>query len=240
VAEDRLEAAGGKVRAKRLLRLGKLVLEERLIDNPDPAMIARALMDQVRADGLSALRLGDRAKALLDRVAFLREVDGEVWPDLSETVLVARMDEWLEPLLVGRSSLSSLDEGTLHDALKTLVPWDLQRKMDDLLPARFEAPTGSTFAIDYSAEGGPRVEVRVGELYGLSEHPCVLGGKAPLTLALLSPAHRPIQITKDLPGFWKGSWREVKVEMKGRYPRHVWPDDPANAAPVTRAKPRGT
>ncbi|ACL94708.1 ATP-dependent helicase HrpB [Caulobacter vibrioides] len=240
VAEDRLETTGGKVRAKRLLRLGKLVLEERLIENPDPAMIAGALLDQVRADGLSALRLGERGRALLDRVAFLRDVDGEAWPDLSESALIERLDEWLEPLLAGRSSLSSLDEGTLYDALKTLVPWDLQRKMDALLPARFEAPTGNSFAIDYSAEGGPRVEVRVGELYGLSEHPSVAGGKVPLTLSLLSPAHRPIQITKDLPGFWKGSWREVKVEMKGRYPRHVWPDDPAAAAPVTRAKPRGT
>ena len=240
VAEDRLETAGGKVRAKRLLRLGKLVLAERLVENPDPAMIAGALLDQVRAEGLSALRLGERGRALLDRVAFLREVDGDQWPDLSEPALIERLDEWLEPLLAGRSSLSSLDEGTLHDALKTLVPWELQRKMDALLPPRFEAPTGNTFAIDYAAEGGPRVEVRVGELYGLSEHPSVAGGKVPLTLALLSPAHRPIQITKDLPGFWKGSWREVKVEMKGRYPRHVWPDDPATAAPVTRAKPRGT
>lgn len=240
VAEDRLETAGGKVRAKRLLRLGRLVLEERLIETPDPAMIAGALLDQVRAEGLKALRLGERAKAFLDRVAFLRAVDGDDWPDLSEAALMARLDEWLEPLLPGRSSLSGLDDGALHDALKTLVPWDLQRKMEALLPARFEAPTGSTFAIDYSAEGGPRVEVRVGELYGLSEHPSVAGGKVPLTLALLSPAHRPIQITKDLPGFWKGSWREVKVEMKGRYPRHVWPDDPASAAPVTRAKPRGT
>ncbi|MBO9707605.1 MAG: ATP-dependent helicase HrpB [Caulobacter sp.] len=240
-AEDRLETGpGGKVRAKRLLKLGRLVVEERLIENPDPALIAGALMEQVRADGLSVLRLGDRAKALLDRVSFLREVDGDPWPDLSEAALVSRLDEWLEPLLFGRSSLSSLDEGALHDALKALVPWDLQRKMDELLPARFEAPTGSTFAIDYAAEGGPRVEVRVGELYGLSEHPSVAGGKVPLTLALLSPAQRPIQITKDLPGFWKGSWREVKVEMKGRYPRHVWPDDPANAAPTTRAKPRGT
>ena len=104
-------------------------------------------------------------------------------------------------------------------------------------PARFTAPTGSTFAIDYAAEGGPRVEVRVQELYGLSEHPKVAG--VPLTLALLSPAHRPIQVTKDLPGFWRGSWKDVKTEMKGRYPRHVWPDDPASAQPTTRAKPRG-
>jgi len=241
VAEDRLETTGGgKLRAKRLLRLGKLVVDEKIIEKPDPALIAGALADQVRAEGLDALKLGERGRGLLDRVAFLRANDGEAWPDLSEAALVARLDEWLEPLLVGRSSLASLDEGALEAAIKTLIPWDMQGRIEAQAPARFTAPTGSTFAIDYGAEGGPRVEVRVGELYGLAEHPCVAHGKVPLTLALLSPAHRPIQITKDLPGFWKGSWREVKVEMKGRYPRHVWPDDPASAAPTTRAKPRGT
>ncbi|PVM71391.1 ATP-dependent helicase HrpB [Caulobacter radicis] len=241
VAEDRLETiVGGKLRAKRLLRLGKLVVDEKIIEKPDPALIAGALADQVRAEGLAALKLGERGRGLLDRVAFLRANDGEAWPDLSEAALVARLDEWLEPLLAGRSSLASLDEGTLEAAIKTLIPWDMQGRIEAQAPARFTAPTGSTFAIDYGAEGGPRVEVRVGELYGLAEHPSVAHGKVPLTLALLSPAHRPIQITKDLPGFWKGSWREVKVEMKGRYPRHVWPDDPASAAPTTRAKPRGT
>ncbi|MEH0195818.1 ATP-dependent helicase HrpB [Caulobacter sp. CCNWLY153] len=240
VAEDRLETSGGgRLRAKRLLRLGKLVVDEKIIEKPDPALIAGALADQVRAEGLAALKLGERGRGLLDRVAFLRANDGEAWPDLSEAALVARLDEWLEPLLAGRSSLASLDEGTLEAAIKTLIPWDMQGRIEAQAPARFTAPTGSTFAIDYGAEGGPRVEVRVGELYGLAEHPCVAHGKVPLTLALLSPAHRPIQITKDLPGFWKGSWREVKVEMKGRYPRHVWPDDPASAAPTTRAKPRG-
>lgn len=241
IAEDRLETSGGgKLRAKRLLRLGKLVVDEKIIERPDPALIAGALADQVRAEGLAALRLGERGRGLLDRVAFLRAHDGESWPDLSEAALIARLDEWLEPLLAGRSSLASLDEATLEAAIKTLIPWEMQGRIEAQAPARFSAPTGSTFAIDYGAEGGPRVEVRVGELYGLAEHPCVANGKVPLTLALLSPAHRPIQITKDLPGFWKGSWREVKVEMKGRYPRHVWPDDPANAAPTTRAKPRGT
>jgi ATP-dependent helicase HrpB len=122
----------------------------------------------------------------------------------------------------------------------SLVPWDLQQKVDQMLPARFKAPTGTSVAIDYAAEAGPRIDIRVQELFGLTEHPSIAGGKVPLVLSLLSPGHKPIQITRDLPGFWKGSWREVKVEMKGRYPRHVWPDDPANTAPTTRAKPRGT
>ncbi|MET3665982.1 ATP-dependent helicase HrpB [Caulobacter sp. 1776] len=240
VAEDRLETAGGKVRAKRLLRLGKLVLAERLIENPDPAMIAGALMDQVRADGLSGLRLGQGIEGFRSRVAFLRSLDGEAWPDLSDAALIARLDEWLAPLLPGRASLASLDENSLDGAIRALVPWDLQQKVEQMLPARFKAPTGTTVAIDYAAEAGPRIDIRVQELFGLTEHPSIAGGKVPLVLSLLSPGHKPIQITRDLPGFWKGSWREVKVEMKGRYPRHVWPDDPANTAPTTRAKPRGT
>jgi ATP-dependent helicase HrpB len=239
--EDRLETgAGGRVRAKRLLRLGKLVLEERLIDRPDPALIARALLDQVRSEGLSTLRLGDGVQGLRDRVAFLRGLDGDVWPDLSDAALLERLDEWLEPLLHGRSSLSALDEGMLDGAIRSLIPWDAQQRIDSALPARFKAPTGTTVAIDYAAEAGPRIDIRVQELFGLTEHPSIAGGKIPLVLSLLSPGHKPIQITRDLPGFWKGSWREVKVEMKGRYPRHVWPDDPAAAAPTTRAKPRGT
>jgi ATP-dependent helicase HrpB len=151
-----------------------------------------------------------------------------------------RLEEWLEPLLHGRSSLSALDENLLDGAIRSLIPWDAQQKIDAALPARFRAPTGTTVAIDYTAEAGPRIDIRVQELFGLTEHPSVAGGKIPLVLSLLSPGHKPIQITRDLPGFWKGSWREVRVEMKGRYPRHVWPDDPAAAAPTTRAKPRGT
>ncbi|MDG2521862.1 ATP-dependent helicase HrpB [Caulobacter segnis] len=240
VAEDRLEPdAKGRVRARRLLRLGKLVVEERLIEKPDPAMITKALMDKVRAEGLSALKFGEASDGFRAQAAFLRELD-DSWPDLSDAALIAQLDDWLAPLLTGKSSLADLSDHALADALKTLVPWDLQRKMDAAAPSRWTAPTGNAFRIDYAAEGSPRVDVRVQELFGLSTHPSVGGGRVPLTLALLSPAHRPIQITKDLPGFWAGSWKAVKSEMKGRYPRHVWPDDPANTAPTARAKPRGT
>ncbi|MGR4863862.1 ATP-dependent helicase HrpB [Caulobacter sp. LARHSG274] len=239
VAEDRLEPdARGKVRARRLLRLGKLVVEERLLDHVDPGLVTRALLDQVGREGLSAVPLGEGAQALRRRVAFLRGLGPETWPDLSDAALLARLPEWLEPLLAGRSALSQLADGALTEAIRALLPWDLHRRLDALAPARFTAPTGSSFAIDYGADGGPRVDVRVQELFGLTAHPAVAG--VPLVLALLSPGHKPIQITRDLPGFWRGSWREVKSEMKGRYPRHVWPDDPAAAAPTTRAKPRGT
>jgi ATP-dependent helicase HrpB len=120
------------------------------------------------------------------------------------------------------------------------VPWNLKQRLDSETPTHFEAPTGNRHPIDYESDGAPILAIRVQELFGLKSHPALAGGKLPLTLHLLSPAGRPVQITRDLPGFWSGSWRDVKTEMKGRYPKHVWPDDPANAAPTARAKPRGT
>jgi ATP-dependent helicase HrpB len=238
VEEDRLEeSGGGRLRAKRLWRLGRLTVRETVDDNPDPQLIARALADRVRAEGVAVLPWGEAAAGLRERTAFLRQADA-AWPDLSDAALLARLDEWLTPILPGVRSLAALKPDALDAALRTLVPWDLQRRLETQAPARWTAPTGNSFAIDYAADGGPRVEVRVQEVYGIAEHPSVAG--RPLTLALLSPAHRPIQTTKDLPGFWKGSWKDVRTEMRGRYPRHVWPEDPAVAQPTTRAKPRGT
>ena len=172
------------------------------------------------------------------RAAFLQAFEPE-FPDLSDPTLVARLDEWLAPLLPGKSSLAQLTDHDLEAAIRAIIPYDAQRRLDQEAPVRFEAPTGSRVTIDYAAVGGPRVDIRVQELFGLTHHPSVASGRAPLTLALLSPAHRPIQLTRDLPGFWRGSWIEVRKEMRGRYPRHAWPEDPAAAAPTTRAKPRG-
>jgi len=235
--EDRLEeSGGGRLRAKRILRLGRLAVRESVDDNPDPALISRALADRARAEGLANVPFGPAARTLRQRIAFLRRLD-EAWPDLSDEALIARADEWLAPLLPGVRSLAALKPAALDDALRALIPWDRQRRLEAEAPARWAAPSGNSFEIDYAAEGGPRVEVRVQEVYGVSEHPQVAG--VPLTLSLLSPAHRSIQTTKDLPGFWKGSWTEVRTEMKGRYPKHVWPEDPVSAAPTTRAKPRG-
>ena len=124
--------------------------------------------------------------------------------------------------------------------MKALLPYDLQRRLEAEAPTHFETPAGSRIPLDYGAEAGPLLSVRVQELYGLAAHPTVAKGKVPLTLELLSPAQRPIQITRDLPGFWRGSWAAVRTEMKGRYPRHPWPDDPASARATTRAKPKGT
>ncbi|MBS0360808.1 MAG: ATP-dependent helicase HrpB, partial [Proteobacteria bacterium] len=226
-----------RLRAKRLVRLGKLTLRETVDENPDPALIAAALADRVRAEGVGVLPWGEAAQSLRQRAAFLHARD-PAWPDLSDAALLDRLDDWLTPILPGVRSLAALKPDVLDGALRSLIPWDQQRRLDAEAPARWTAPTGNSFAVDYAAEAGPRVDVRVQEVYGLGEHPTVAG--APLTLSLLSPAHRPVQTTKDLPGFWKGSWKDVRTDMKGRYPRHVWPEDPASAAPTTRAKPRGT
>ena len=229
VEEDRVEPDDkGKVRARRLRRLGRLSLSEQLVP-VSPDIIRSALISKVREGGLSVLPLGEAAARLRARLAFIGE-------PLTDEALMAKLDDWLAPLLDGVSGLDRLSDHRLEQAWLGLVPWEIQRRLDAEAPARFIAPTGNAFAIDYEAEGGPRVEVRVGELYGLTSHPTVRN--VPLTLSLLSPAHRPIQTTKDLPGFWKGSWADVRKDMRGRYPKHVWPEDPAAAAPVTRAKPR--
>jgi ATP-dependent helicase HrpB len=235
--EDRLEESGaGRLRAKRLTRLGRLTLREAVDDNPDPILVAAALAGRVRAEGVATLPWGEAATGLRRRIAFLRERD-PAWPDLSDAALLERLDDWLTPILPGVRALAALKPDALDGALRSLVPWDLQRRLDAEAPARWTAPTGNSFAIDYAAQAGPRVDVRVQEVFGLTSHPKV--GGAPLTFSLLSPGHKPIQTTQDLPGFWKGSWKDVRSDMRGRYPKHVWPEDPAVAEPTARAKPRG-
>lgn len=236
--EDRIEESpGGRIRVRRLTRLGRLALHESLDDNPPPEVVAQALAARLRREGLGALRWGTAATGLRKRIGFLREQDAQTWPDLSDQALVAALDDWLTPLLHGLRGLADLTPDLLDGALRSLVPWDLQRRVEAELPTHWTAPTGNRAQIDYEAEGGPRVEIRVQEVFGLNEHPKVAG--RPLTLALLSPARRPIQLTQDLPGFWRGSWRDVRADMRGRYPRHPWPEDPSVADPTTRTKPRG-
>jgi ATP-dependent helicase HrpB len=205
---------------------------------PDRAAITAALRAEVERDGLSALKWGERAGEIRARLAFAAGLE-EGWPDVSDAALTATAQDWLWPLLETARSLESLSDADLEQAIRSLIPWDRQRALDQIAPARLTTPLGSA-AIDYAAEGGPRVDIRVQELFGMKTHPTVGGSRVPLTLALLSPARRPVQLTKDLPGFWAGSWSAVRAEMRGRYPRHPWPEDPANADPTNRVKPRGT
>ncbi|MDK9695595.1 MAG: ATP-dependent helicase HrpB [Siculibacillus sp.] len=240
VDEVRFDEAAGRVKARRLRRFGRVVLSEKPIEKPDPETVARALMGAVRAKGLASLPWSKGAERLRHRVEYVRRAGFAGLPDLSETALVDTLETWLAPRVLGRTAPADIREGDVAAGLDGLLEWGAKRLLDAEAPTHFTAPTGSDVAIDYEAENGPAIAIRVQELFGLDRHPAICEGRVPLTVELLSPAHRPIQVTRDLPGFWRGSWREVKVEMKGRYPRHVWPDDPASAAPTTRAKPRGT
>lgn len=233
-----LERGSGRYRAFAQSRLGAIVLSSKPLDTVPPELLLQAEAEDIQAKGLKALKFTETAYSLCQRVAFLRAHD-ETWPDLSDTALLASLETWLGPYAAGRSMLS-LSGQDVYQALKALLSHDQQRSLEKLAPETLRMPTGSNMRIDYGAEGGPRVEVRVQELYGTTVHPTVGSQKTPITLALLSPAHRPIQITKDLPAFWSGSWAEVRSDMRGRYPRHVWPENPHEADPTTRAKPRGT
>lgn len=237
--EERLaREPSGRAVIKRIRRIGAIVLDEKVIGTPDASQLSAVLKAEVEAEGIGALNWGEQASALRARLDFLHGLD-PAWPDVSDEGLMAARADWLWPVLEGAKSLAAMGDGRLTDALRGLIPWDLQRRLDELAPPRLTTPLGSA-GIDYGAEGGPRVEIRVQELFGVKTHPTVGGGRVPLTLALLSPARRPVQVTRDLPGFWAGSWAAVRSEMRGRYPRHPWPENPAEAQATNRAKPRGT
>lgn len=227
------------VRARRVRRLGALRLDEAPVAIADPQKAAEALAEGIAALGVGALPWTREQRALRERASYLRATLGEDWPDLSDAGLAADIG-WLVPAITGKTTLSEIGADDLGGALEGLLPWARRQEIERLLPSHFDAPSGSHLPIDYGAENGPALEVRVQELFGLDRHPSVAGGKVPLLLVLLSPAHRPIQTTRDLPGFWRGSWKDVAKDLKGRYPRHYWPENPLEAAATARAKPRGT
>lgn len=223
------------VRARNVLRLGALALGDA------PAKVTHVaaaveLFAQSMASRIGELPWNKEQKALRARATYLHQTIGGDWPDLSDSGL-GRAD-WIAAM--GKFALADLTASDLEAALTNLLPWARRQEIEILLPSHFEAPSGSRLPIDYAVENGPALEVRVQELFGLTRHPSVAGGKVPLLLVLLSPAHRPIQTTRDLPGFWSGSWKDVAKDLRGRYPRHFWPDDPAKAQATSRAKPRGT
>ncbi len=208
-----------------------------VVPNEDAALL---LAEGIAKLGVARLPWSKAQVQLRDRVGFLRAAGDAEWPDLTDTALADNATQWLAPFLIGKTKLSDIGADDLGAALDALLPWNLKRRLEEEAPTHFEAPTGNRHAIDYETTGAPALHIRVQELFGLTQHPSIAQGRLPLTLHLLSPAHRPMQITRDLPGFWKGSWAAVKADMKGRYPRHPWPDDPAAAPPTARAKPRGT
>jgi ATP-dependent helicase HrpB len=229
------DPATGTVRASHGRTLGAIRLSGGQDSRADPGAVEAALLEGVRVHGLGLLPWSEAGGSLRIRAAFARAFDAAI-ADLSDQALAATLDEWLPPLLAGRRRLGDVDAAALSATLDAMLGWEGRKAVDRLAPSHFETPAGSRHPIDYEAEGGPAVAARVQTLFGLTRHPMLAGGILPLVLSLTSPAGRPIQTTRDLPGFWSGSWADVAKEMRGRYPRHPWPDDPASADPTIRTK----
>lgn len=237
--ETQFDAAKGSVRVRETERLGAIVLTERQLPAPKGADADRAILDAVRQHGIAILPFDRSTETLRARLGWLHRGLGDPWPDVGDDALVARLDDWLLPFLTGEANLARFPGSALHNGLMSLVPYELHRKLEALAPTHYDAPSGSRLPIRYDADW-PVLAIRVQELFGLDAHPSIASGTVPMTLELLSPAHRPIQTTRDLPGFWRGSWADVRADMRGRYPKHVWPENPLEAQPTARAKPRGT
>jgi ATP-dependent helicase HrpB len=235
--EVTFDAASTSLRARRQRRLGALALTEQPLPVEGDEASARILAQGIARLGIERLPWTKALRQWRDRVMFLRAAEGDEWPDLSDASLAAE-GAWLTSVFCGKSSLAELSFDEFASALAARLPYPLQRRLDAEAPTHFAAPTGTQAAIDYEAEGGPKIAIRVQELFGLDRHPAIAAGKIPLVIELLSPAHRPVQTTRDLPGFWRGSYAAVRSEMRGRYPKHPWPDDPIAAPPTRRAKPR--
>lgn len=233
--EAEFDPAEGSVTPTRSQRLGAIRLTSGPDPQPDQRSIEAALLAGVRAHGLGLLPWSGDAGQLRQRASFASRFAPDL-PSLDDENLIGRLDDWLPVLLAGKRRLADVDPAELRNALEGILGYQAIRTIGGLAPAEFESPAGSRHRIDYGAQGGPTVEVRAQALFGLAAQPTVAGGRVPLTLAITSPAGRPIQTTRDLPGFWAGSWRDVAREMRGRYPRHPWPDDPAAAAPTLRTK----
>ncbi|OIJ69062.1 ATP-dependent RNA helicase [Streptomyces mangrovisoli] len=235
---DEVGWSGGDVVARRVERLGAVELAVRPLADPDPALVRDALLDGLRQEGFGLLRWTPDAVVLRQRLAFLRACVGDPWPDVADEALHARVDEWLEPELGRarrRADLARLDAG---QALARLLPWASGQagRLDELAPERIAVPSGSRIRIDYANPERPVLAVKLQEMFGLQESPAVAG--VPLLVHLLSPAGRPAAVTADLASFWRGGYKDVRAELRGRYPKHPWPEDPATAEPTRHTKAR--
>jgi ATP-dependent helicase HrpB len=240
---ERLEwdATREAVVATREERLGALTLSVAPAERPDPQQLLAVLCDGLRRVGVAALPWSDRARQLQARVAFAARHDPDPaggWPDLSDAALVDTLEDWLGPWVSGLRSLTDVRSLELAKVLESRLDWPLRQRLDQLAPQAIRVPSGSLKRLDYAAGDVPVLAVKLQEMFGLADTPRVCDGRVPVTLHLLSPAQRPVQVTQDLRGFWQRTYPEVRKELKGRYPRHPWPDDPWTAPPTARAKPR--
>ncbi|MBW5426043.1 ATP-dependent helicase HrpB, partial [Streptomyces sp. BG9H] len=239
---ERAEVAwsGGDLVARRVERLGAIELTVRPLRNPDPTLVRKGLLTGLREEGMGLLKWSRGAQELRERLAFLHRHLGAPWPDVSEDALHARVDEWLEPELSKarrRADLARIDAG---QALTRLLPWATGEaaRLDALAPERLEVPSGSRIRIDYSDPEQPVLAVKLQEMFGLARTPRIAGGAVPVLVHLLSPAGRPAAVTADLASFWRDGYRAVRSELRGRYPKHPWPQDPAAAEPTRYTKAR--
>jgi ATP-dependent helicase HrpB len=223
---------------RRRRRLGALVLQEGPLPNPDPAEVVRTMVAAIRRVGVEALPWSDAARRTRERLRFLHCVD-PAWPDVSAEALTGELENWLGPHLSGVRRWDELERVDFGELLLDRLPWDRRAALGDLAPTHVEVPSGSRIPVDYSDPVAPILAVRLQELFGLTETPTVARGRVALTLHLLSPARRPVQVTRDLAGFWRTTYFEVRKDLKGRYPKHSWPDDPLRAEPTRHAKRRG-
>jgi ATP-dependent helicase HrpB len=225
------------VRARRRRRLGALALDERVLADPALADTLAALLDGITQEGLAILPWTKPARQLQERLVFMHSHD-PAWPDASDEGLLGRLSDWLAPYAEGMKSRADLQRVHLYEVLEAMLPWERRRELDEQAPTHIAVPSGSRIAVDYSDPGAPVLAVRLQEMFGLAETPRIGGGRVPLTLHLLSPAHRPVQVTQDLASFWRSAYFEVRKDLRGRYPKHYWPDDPWNAIPTNRTRPR--
>ncbi len=229
------------VAARRERRLDRLMLEDGPLPDPDPDAVAAAMLNGVREMGLAALPWSREALQLRARVTLLRTADGEAaWPDWTDEALAATLEEWLAPHLGRATQAAHLAKLDLAAILLDRLDWDRRRRLDAAAPTHLTVPSGSRIALDYGSVGNPVLAVRLQEMFGARTTPAVCDGKVPVVVHLLSPAGRPVQVTQDLAGFWRNSYRAVRSDLRGRYPRHSWPEDPTEAAPTRRVRPRGT
>jgi len=226
------------VQARRQQRIGAVVLDDQPWPEADPQAVAQALLEGVRRQGAAVLPWNAASRELQARLCFMHRLVPQTWPDVSDHVLLETLESWLLPWITGMTRIAQLKRLDLHAILRARLDWPAQQRLDEQAPALLQVPSGSRVRLDYS-HTIPVLAVRLQELFGLKETPRIAGGRVPLLLHLLSPARRPVQITRDLGAFWQGSYHEVRKELKGRYPKHHWPDDPlaAEASARTRRKP---
>ncbi|MEV6492631.1 ATP-dependent helicase C-terminal domain-containing protein, partial [Actinoplanes sp. NPDC051633] len=231
--------AGGDVVARSIRRLGAITLVERRLDNPDPTLVRAALLDGLRHEGLGLLTWSRTAAELRERMAFARAAIGDPWPAVDDEALIAAAEVWLGPDLTRarrRADLARVDTAT---ALRRLLPWSVAGRLDEIAPERLPVPSGSRVRLSYADPAAPVLAVKLQETFGWAQAPRLADGRVPVLLHLLSPAGRPLAVTADLASFWQNAYPQVRAEMRGRYPKHPWPEDPTSATPTRRTNRRG-